>query len=533
MKRLLALVTIISLVISILGFSYAETDDVRIVIPEFDVRVNDVLIDIQHSQYPVMVYKNITYFPMTYDYLSGIGLDLKFSAKEGLNINVKDEVGELKQNFLGASNTLGTYHTAQLAPFQIKVNGKVIDNNQEEYPILLYKNITYFPMTWRFAVTEFGWKTSWSKDTGFGIKIGNRVTEIDTVPIPPEQQIKTATEIGELSDAVVKVEVVTNGNSYGTGSGFFYNNSGSFITNYHVINNAKSINIILNDESVYSGDVTIIGYDEEEDIAIIDTTISNNKYIELGDSDNAKQGDPIYVISSPLGLLNTLSTGVISSIRNGNIQISAPISRGSSGGVLLNEYGLAIGVTYAGYIEGENLGFAIPINKVKALDKSDSFALAELFFNQFLFRDNVWGSTKSEVMAIEGNPDISNNEGILYSGKNIMGLDSYLLFMFDNDSLYGGAYSIIDNHIDDSYHIIDFFTLKDALTTKYGDPYIDEVIWYNNFWRDDYNYWKYALITGDLKLLSRWEVGSTEIALSLSGRDYEIEFLVLFADSNH
>ena len=516
--------------------SFAENEEVVVAVPEFDVSVNGQIIDIEHSQYPVISYKNITYFPMTSDYLSGIGLGLKFTSAEGLKIDVKDEVGTFNQNFLGTSNILGSQHKAILAPFHIEVNGKVINNDAEEYPVLLYKNITYFPMTWRFAVEEFGWKTSWSEELGFGIKVGNTVTEVSSnttiVATQPQQKIKTATEIGELADAVVKITVVSYDNSNSTGSGFFYNNSGSLITNYHVIDNAKSINIMLNDESVYSGDITILGYDEEEDIAIIDTTISNNLYIELGDSDTAKLGNSIYVIGSPFGLLNTLSTGVVSSVRKDDIQISAPISHGSSGGVLLNDYGVAIGVTYAGYVEGENLGFAIPINKVKLLDMSNSFTLVELFFNQVSFRNNVWGSTMSAVIANEGTPSASDEEGLLYIDKNVIGYESYLMFMFQNGYLYGGAYSIIDNYIDDSYHILDFGTLKEALTNKYGSPYSDDVIWYDNLWRDDYSNWKYALLMGDLKLLSTWKVGTTEIALSLSGKDYEIEFLLLYIDRN-
>ena len=151
---------------------YSYAPDLDVTIPEFNVTVNDVLIDTEHSQYPVITFKGITYFPMTSDYLSGIGLGLNFSATEGLKINMKSDITDLEQNFLGAKNTLGSIQKAQVAPFAIEVNGKEIKNTYEEFPVLLYKNITYFPMTWRFAVTEFGWKTSWSDESGFNIAIG-------------------------------------------------------------------------------------------------------------------------------------------------------------------------------------------------------------------------------------------------------------------------------------------------------------------------------------------------------------------------
>ncbi|MCH4886325.1 hypothetical protein EZV73_02035 [Acidaminobacter sp. JC074] len=160
--------------IIILSFSmvtFAEDSSVTVVIPEFDVSVNDVVIDTAESQYPVIVYDDITYFPMTSDYLDGTALELSFDSESGLKLNSKDELGILEQNFLGASNRLGSKHKAMLVPFEVEVNGNVIDNNSEQYPLLLFKNITYFPITWRFAVEEFGWQTSFSTANGLSIII--------------------------------------------------------------------------------------------------------------------------------------------------------------------------------------------------------------------------------------------------------------------------------------------------------------------------------------------------------------------------
>lgn len=188
-RKLLTVVSVLIVLISSTSISFTHSNDsfthvdaissatkneeveVIVNIPKFDVRVNDTLIDTVHSQYPVITYKDITYFPMTYDYLAGIGLTLEFDETKGLAIAVNDDVGTLEQNFLGASNVLGSHKIAILAPFNVRVNGNTIINSNQEYPVLLYKDITYFPMTWRFAVTEFGWKTSWSDETGFAIVI--------------------------------------------------------------------------------------------------------------------------------------------------------------------------------------------------------------------------------------------------------------------------------------------------------------------------------------------------------------------------
>ncbi len=173
MKKIFILLTLIILLMSI---SFAQ-EEVSIKIPEYDVKVNGVLIDTEHSQYPVISYKNITYFPMTSDYAKGIGLNISYKNSTGLEIVKGDRQGELEQLFLGKFNVLDSKHTASLPEFDIRLNGVLLDNNNEDYPILLFRNITYFPMTWRFAVTEFSWKTKWSSESGFEIIVPEVIVE--------------------------------------------------------------------------------------------------------------------------------------------------------------------------------------------------------------------------------------------------------------------------------------------------------------------------------------------------------------------
>lgn len=185
--------------------TFGETSEVTVTIPEYDVKVNGQLIDTEHSQYPVIRYKGITYFPMTSDYLTGIGLKLIFSKEEGLFIDKNDTAvfSELDQKYLGAKNVLGSHHQAQLVPFQVTVNGQIIDNKTEEYPILMYKNITYFPMTWRFSVTEFGWQTKWDNIQGFGIIT---IEQIESkVVIEAVDKIKEYIVIKNKSDESVNI----------------------------------------------------------------------------------------------------------------------------------------------------------------------------------------------------------------------------------------------------------------------------------------------------------------------------------------
>lgn len=181
-------------------------------------------------------------------------------------------------------------------------------------------------------------------------------------------------QIGLLSKSVVKIYVEDTEGNLSTGSGFVYD-KGKIGTNYHVIENAKRIEIEFDDGTYYKGEVTIIGYDKDIDIAALSISQTNTPVIAMGSSDNLLRGQTIYTIGSPKGLMNTLSNGIISSIRLNEIQITAPISPGSSGGILIDEYGKVIGITNAGILEGENLGFAIPINNFKNMDKTQSLTL--------------------------------------------------------------------------------------------------------------------------------------------------------------
>ncbi|MCX8130905.1 MAG: S1C family serine protease [Clostridia bacterium] len=196
-------------------------------------------------------------------------------------------------------------------------------------------------------------------------------------PKPPAKKVLTVKEISKKSNAVVLLNIIDKNNDiFATGSGFIVSKDGKIITNYHVIDTAEKIEAVMYDNTTYEVD-GIVNYDKGKDIAVL--KISSNKplpYVTLGDSNKIELGDNIVAIGSPLGLKNTVSTGIVSSIRENmyrdafgctDIQISAPISHGSSGGVLFNMYGEAIGITYAGISQGENLNFAIPINEAKPL----------------------------------------------------------------------------------------------------------------------------------------------------------------------
>ena len=166
--------------------------------------------------------------------------------------------------------------------------------------------------------------------------------------------------------------VVTILTDAGQGSGFFYLKNGIVVTNYHVIANARTIFI-----KTYSGQTYqtfVLGTAPEYDMAFIAPLEYQEIYpaATIGNSDLTQIGDQVIAIGSPQGFENTISTGIISGFRYSDsgvrlLQTTAPISQGSSGGPLFNENGEVIGLTYAIWMNGQNLNFAIPINYIAGL----------------------------------------------------------------------------------------------------------------------------------------------------------------------
>lgn len=161
-----------------------------------------------------------------------------------------------------------------------------------------------------------------------------------------------------------------------TGSGFIAFDSQTVVTNYHVMTSAYTCKVSTNQDITY--EVTgILNYSKEQDIAILklgkDTGLQP---LTLGNSAIIKKGETVVAIGSPLGIKNTVSTGVLSGrLMEKNmdvLQFTAPISSGSSGGALFDSSGYVIGVTYASYVDGQNLNLAIPSEFIGELYEQNS-----------------------------------------------------------------------------------------------------------------------------------------------------------------
>jgi len=199
-----------------------------------------------------------------------------------------------------------------------------------------------------------------------------------------------STEIVSIAEVATKTIVQVqvgqqdeNGDfiSIGGGSGVVINENGLIITNHHVINEADGVRVIFEDGRMYEGQ--IVGSDKLTDVGLVKIDKTGLTPINIGDSSGIFVGDLAVAIGHPLtlGAAPTVTTGVVSALDRrldvgndamnaavtlfGLIQTDAPITRGSSGGALLNKNGELVGITTAiatADVGAEGLGFAIPIN---------------------------------------------------------------------------------------------------------------------------------------------------------------------------
>ncbi|CAH2212601.1 leucine-rich repeat domain-containing protein [Tepidibacter aestuarii] len=167
MKKVYVLILLVMIISSPLNIN-AQEKRVGVEIPKFDIIINGVKVDNVHSKYPFIVYNYVTYVPMTWDCSKALGLQTSWDEVEGLKVSKLNEIGDIKMDSTG-NNSLDVKYLAIIPEFNIEVNGKKIDNSKEEYPILNFRYVTYFPLTWRFVVDEFGLKSDWDEQKGLSI----------------------------------------------------------------------------------------------------------------------------------------------------------------------------------------------------------------------------------------------------------------------------------------------------------------------------------------------------------------------------
>jgi S1-C subfamily serine protease len=197
----------------------------------------------------------------------------------------------------------------------------------------------------------------------------------------------------------------------GQGSGFIIDRDGIILTNAHVVDRADKVTVILKDGRSLQGKVQ--GVDPVTDLAVVKISGAKNlPIVSLGDSDVVKVGDWAIAVGNPFGLDNTVTLGIVSTLKRSSatvgmtdkrldfIQTDAAINPGNSGGPLLDAQGRVIGINTAIRADAMGIGFAIPINKAKTI--STQLARGEKVAHPYL---GVQMVTLTPEIAAENNSD--------------------------------------------------------------------------------------------------------------------------------
>ncbi len=159
MKRFfINILTVFGMLILFMSMRAFAAETVNVTIVQTPVQIANISVYSPQVEYPVIMYKDICYIPMTYNLCENINLAVGFDSEKGLfitrHIN-NDAKNTLPFGNINCINDTSIKHTAYIPEYPIYLNGVLIDNKSEEYPILNFRDITYFPLTYRFATEEF------------------------------------------------------------------------------------------------------------------------------------------------------------------------------------------------------------------------------------------------------------------------------------------------------------------------------------------------------------------------------------------
>jgi tetratricopeptide (TPR) repeat protein len=266
------------------------------------------------------------------------------------------------------------------------------------------------------------------------------------------------------------------------GTGFFVGPAGQIATNAHVVDEAEKIGIKTTDGKKYFLN-KVISSDETADMFIfsVEGIASSPNYLRVS-SGKAEEGDPVYVIGTPMGLEQTVSTGIVSGIRKKEgfgfyYQITAPISPGSSGSPVMNDSGQVIGIATMQFTEGQNLNFVMPSEKLTDIMTKN----ASITFEQ-------WSEKGYSVVP-------SSEYGLLKLGERLYEKGKYKEAMYFANMLikknagYAEAYNLMaeclteEERRDDAYKYIKYAakigskkeSFHNSLGVRYADIDMDDL----------------------------------------------------------
>ncbi len=165
-------VFILTLLIMVKSSGSISANSISITLPDFKVTINGEVVNNDYCRYPLVVYEDITYFPMTYNNCRYLGIESTWTGNNtGLTIDTTGVTAAYNPIMSKMKNN--KTFTANIPSFPISVNGNIINNSQQEYPIISFRDIAYFPMTWQYCVEMFNWEYDFDNNNGLTIKSAN------------------------------------------------------------------------------------------------------------------------------------------------------------------------------------------------------------------------------------------------------------------------------------------------------------------------------------------------------------------------
>ena len=311
----------------------------------------------------------------------------------------------------------------------------------------------------------------------------------------------------KISPSVVEI-YAESATETSTGTGFFIDNKGTVVTNYHVIENCQTAEITIANGNSFRV-VSVLGYDSNRDIAVLSTSCSLSTPLSIRDGE-VKTGEKVYAIGSSLGLTGSLSDGIVSAVDrevegNTYIQTTAPISQGNSGGPLVDSKGEVVGIICASFTDGQNLNLAIPIEALESISLSNRVTLNELFPEakqevewlsdyrfQYYAEEDIYVllfqlSDKNKVpMSADGNVKIrivNDNNATVYNKTHSFSSSNFEEWIYDDtDEMYVATIYISPKSIE-------------CGSTEYGTVYFE-------VYGSEYEFEECTLYAVDLPLIS-------------------------------
>lgn len=325
--------------------------------------------------------------PIDYDSSSVVLYEVSLGEK----VLVKEPLKALSRSLVLKSKTSGYSEVSDLYTRALAESQKQFDlaiETKDWDKALLYfsslANVGLPPAYWTETSLKEKRETEWKRQGNGALIASQKKVDADHTQVKPSTTVIEKMIKGTVTVWVDKGMNIEKGVAFADrviGSGFFIDERGYFLTNYHVIQSEvdpsyegySRVYIKDPNNSSIRLPAKVIGWDSILDVALVKTEFTPEVIFNFGSSEDLTIGSRVFAIGSPAGLEKTLTSGIVSAknrrlLSLGSVlQIDAAINHGNSGGPLIDEYGNAQAIVFAGLAQNEGLNFAIPIELVKAI----------------------------------------------------------------------------------------------------------------------------------------------------------------------